>query len=128
MNSPLTPLSDPTVPTGNAPNAIAVDPRGQYVYVLNSVDDTVSQYAIGPGGALNPLSTPVIASESGPASIAADPTGPYVYVANETSGYPLAGWHSISVFEKSSPLKSSGSSSALASAYEKQSPKLRPAG
>jgi DNA-binding beta-propeller fold protein YncE len=70
--------------TGTTPAAVAVDPSGQFVYVANSVDGTVSQYAIGSSGALTPLSTPSVTNGSGATSIAVDPAGPFAYLANNT--------------------------------------------
>ena len=52
--------------TGNEPTAIAIDPRGIYIYLTNSLDSTVSAYAISlptgtPStivGAARPAATP----------------------------------------------------------------------
>ena len=32
--------------TGNEPTSIAIDPRGIYIYLTNSLDETVSAYSI----------------------------------------------------------------------------------
>jgi 6-phosphogluconolactonase (cycloisomerase 2 family) len=60
---------------------------GLSVYVTNetSADGSlgVSQYSVGPGGALAPLATPTVATGvGGPAGIAVSPNGEYVYVTN----------------------------------------------
>src|SRR5690348_17039687 len=52
------------------------------VYVTNAGDGTVSQYAIGAGGALSPLSPATVGSGSGPIGIAVTPNGRSVYVVN----------------------------------------------
>jgi 6-phosphogluconolactonase (cycloisomerase 2 family) len=64
-----------------------------YVYVANSWGDsdsmtagTVSQYTIGPNGALTAMSPPSVAAGGEPSSIAADPSSKYVYVANSLDG------------------------------------------
>ena len=80
----LTPLNPATVATGNGPQGVAADPAGQFVYVVNSIDNTVSQYAIGASGALTPLNVPTVPTGNAPNAIAVDPRGQYVYVLNST--------------------------------------------
>jgi len=86
----LAPMATPTVASGDSPNAIAVSPNGDYVYVANNDTDGsggVSQYTVGAGGALAPMAVPTVASGDGPESIAVSPNGQYVYVANnDTDG------------------------------------------
>jgi YVTN family beta-propeller protein len=43
--------------TGGAPTSVVVDPTGNYVYVTNSTDNTISIYAISSGTTLNPVGT-----------------------------------------------------------------------
>jgi 6-phosphogluconolactonase (cycloisomerase 2 family)/uncharacterized protein YjdB len=84
-NGVLTPMAVPTVTTGglNEPNYIVVDPTGHYVYAPNfNGPGTISQYSIGPGGALAPLTPPVATSGSKPRYIAIDATGTYAYTAD----------------------------------------------
>lgn len=78
----LAPLSPATVATGNTPQAVITDPMGQFAYVINMADDTVSQYGIGATGALTPLSVPTVPTGNTPTEIAIDPQGRYVYVLN----------------------------------------------
>jgi DNA-binding beta-propeller fold protein YncE len=53
------------------------------VYVTNLNDGSVSQYAVGPDGALSPLSPPVIPAGPGHSvGVAISPDGSSVYVAN----------------------------------------------
>ena len=75
--------------TGNEPTSIAIDPRGIYIYLTNSLDETVSAYSIAlPTGTPSAerrhrryrRATPPIPS---PVSIVVDPAlGRYVYTAN----------------------------------------------
>jgi 6-phosphogluconolactonase len=81
-NGALTPLNNPSFPTGNAPNGVAVDPSGKFIYVVNVLDNNISGYAIDGNGALKPVPGSPFAAGSGPGWITIDPTGRYVYVAN----------------------------------------------
>lgn len=60
-----------------------------YAYVVNQNGGsagTISQYTIGPNGALTPMFTPTAATGgSNSQQIAADPAGQYVYVSNVSS-------------------------------------------
>jgi 6-phosphogluconolactonase (cycloisomerase 2 family) len=51
-------------------------------YVVNNTSASVSQYAIGAGGALSPMSPATVATGAYPSSVAVDPSGAYAYVAN----------------------------------------------
>jgi 6-phosphogluconolactonase (cycloisomerase 2 family) len=82
-----------TVGTGKNPSSVTVDPSGQYAYVANLGDGTVSQYTIGTPspltpGALAPMSSPTVLAGSNPISVTVAPSGShvYVYVANYSSG------------------------------------------
>ena len=81
----------PTVSTGGNPRGIAVAPNGEFVYVTNSDDNTVSQYSIDVCGGLVPLATPTVATGGRPHGIAivdfssAAPAR-YAYVTNRQSG------------------------------------------
>ncbi len=81
------------IAAGLNPSAIAMDPLGQYVYVLNEGSGTVSGYTISTdtstAGQLIPMAgspwlTTALAGppEPGPISLAVDPLGRFVYVAN----------------------------------------------
>ena len=79
-----------TITTGTVdPLSIAVDPSGNFAYVLNgggSADGTVSMYTINPTtGALASIGAPVSTYGFGvyPGSITVDPSGKFVYVTNE---------------------------------------------
>jgi 6-phosphogluconolactonase (cycloisomerase 2 family) len=48
----LTPLSPASVAAGNAPQWIVCEPAGNYVFVANSNDHTISQFLVGADGTL----------------------------------------------------------------------------
>ena len=89
MGTPtVTPCPSPPCAQGMWPVSVTVDAKSQYVYVANLTSDTVSQFAIGPGGALTPMSTATVGTGLNPISVAVagDSTGSkYVYVANNGS-------------------------------------------
>jgi DNA-binding beta-propeller fold protein YncE len=85
----LSALGVPSVPTGVDPVSIVADSTGHFVYTANSGDNTISQFAVGTGGALTPLSPATISLPGAPSgaviySLSVDPAGPYLYV--------VAGW------------------------------------
>ena len=63
-----------------------MSPDGGSVYVTNNLDDTVSQYDVGAGGALQPKTPPTVAAGSNPDGVAVSPDGGSVYVANFFDG------------------------------------------
>ena len=81
----LAPMSVASVPAGVDPTTMVSDPSGSYVYVANLGDATISQYAVGAGGALAAL-TPKIISIAGPFasvgsySLSVDSKGKFLYV------------------------------------------------
>jgi uncharacterized repeat protein (TIGR02543 family) len=62
---------------------------GGYAYTANNEQGyggSISQYTIGPNGALTPMSSPTVPTGGNdPRYIAADPLGKYIYVSNITS-------------------------------------------
>jgi DNA-binding beta-propeller fold protein YncE len=71
-------MATPAVAAGVEPSAIAVSPDGNSVYVTNGGSvgtGGVSQYNVGPGGALAPMATPTVAAGNGPNGIAVSPDG-----------------------------------------------------
>jgi 6-phosphogluconolactonase len=83
----LTPTSPATVNTGWLPQAIAIDPKGRFVYTANSDDATVSMFTINQTtGVLTPTSPVTVSTVlpgqplSDPSFITVDPTGQFVYV------------------------------------------------
>ena len=103
---------------GNAPYAVTVDPTGQFVYAVNSSDNTVSAYTIGAGGALTPVSASPFATGTGPRSVAVDPTGKFVYVLNggsaTVSGYSIGSGGTLTALAGSPFAENGGLPSALA--------------
>jgi len=83
----LTPTTPATVHTGWLPQAIAIDPKGRFVYTANSDDATVSMFTINQTtGVLTPTSPATVSTMlsgqllSDPSFITVDPTGQFVYV------------------------------------------------
>ena len=78
---------------GLAPNSIAVDPTGQFAYVVDEDESAVSGFRIDP--ATGNLGEPLFHLETGaiPVSITVDPTDKFAYVANSedntVSGYTI---------------------------------------
>jgi 6-phosphogluconolactonase len=85
--------------TGNQPSSIAIDPRGIYIYVSNSLDSTVSAYAIAlptgtPSTVVNATASAGNSTDTQPVAIIIDPSlGRFVYTANHlgnsVSGFRL---------------------------------------
>jgi DNA-binding beta-propeller fold protein YncE len=71
-----------SVKTGNLPLGVAAHPNGKFVYVVNTIDKTISQFAIAGGGLLTPLNPPTAAAGNGASYIAIDPTGALAFVTN----------------------------------------------
>ena len=77
-------------PTGIQPYAVAVDPSGRFVYVLNyacasgcAASGTISAFAIdNTTGALTPVPGSPFPTGDGPYSLAIAPSGRFAYVAN----------------------------------------------
>jgi len=82
----LAPLSPATVATGGEPHRAAVSPNGRSLYVTNSSSDSlsgfVSQYDVGPGGALSPKTPAAVAVGPFPFGVAVSPDGRSAYVAS----------------------------------------------
>jgi 6-phosphogluconolactonase len=57
----------------------------EFAYVANVNTNTVSQYAIGLGGALTALSPATVPGGSAPALVAVDPSGHFAYVTDAAS-------------------------------------------
>ncbi len=89
LDGALTAMSPATVESVSGEDAffITTDPSGKYAYVVNytlgsTVPGAVSQFTIGPKGALTPMSPASVGSGSQPSCIAVDPSGKYAYVTN----------------------------------------------
>jgi 6-phosphogluconolactonase (cycloisomerase 2 family) len=64
LDGTLTPLGTPFVSAGNASTSIVMEPAGNYVYVVNSLDHTISEFLASTNGLLAPLS-PATVSPTG---------------------------------------------------------------
>lgn len=70
--------------TGTNPDAMVIDPAGQYAYVANSGASSISQYSIASDGVLTHTSD--VSTVGGTAVyLATDPTGKYVYATSDGS-------------------------------------------
>ncbi|MGH7120894.1 MAG: beta-propeller fold lactonase family protein [Acetobacteraceae bacterium] len=74
-------LGTPTVAAGNYPNAVTITPGGQYAYVANEDDGSISEYSIGTDGSLTSIATTAQTTDK-PTTLVVDPSGSYAYVAN----------------------------------------------
>jgi 6-phosphogluconolactonase (cycloisomerase 2 family)/uncharacterized protein YjdB len=54
----------------------------EYAYAANFGGNTLSQYTVGPTGALTPMSNPTVAAGSNPFAVVVDPSSRYVYAVN----------------------------------------------
>jgi len=80
----LTQLSGSPFAAGNQPSAITVDPTGNYAFVTNAVDSTISAYTIS-NGVLKSFGTYPTSTQ--PVAVLVDPsTNHYVYAANYLGG------------------------------------------
>jgi 6-phosphogluconolactonase (cycloisomerase 2 family) len=80
----LVPVPASPFSAGNGPDAIAVDPLGNFVYVVNKLANTLSGYRISPvSGSLGNAST--VTTGSTPVSIAIRSDDTWVFVANYSS-------------------------------------------
>ncbi len=87
IGGPLSPLTPATV--GDvSPFQMAVSPDGKSLYVTNNGagSQTVSQYNIGPTGALTPKNPATVLTGQDPTGIAITPDGKSVYVTNFQDG------------------------------------------
>lgn len=84
----LSPLSQPSIAAGINPSALVVVGNGEYVYVVNAGDGTISQYAVATDATLTPLSPATVTNPGmhtlGTTGGAAttDPLNQYLYVVN----------------------------------------------
>ena len=78
--------SNATASTGNTPSYASFDPTGEYLYVPNSGDSTISEYSVT-AGVLQPIGTvPAITGALSLANVIIDPTGTYAYLRDSGDG------------------------------------------
>ena len=83
-NGSLLPMQQP-FSTGNLPDAITADPRGQYMLVANYNSGTITAYSIDQanGNLSANATTPTFGVDAGPTCVLIEPAlGRYVYTAN----------------------------------------------
>ena len=113
----LTPLVPPTAGgEGRYPNAVAVSPDGNSVYVPETDSSVVWQFDVGAGGGIFPKSPFMVATGEGPLDVAVSPDGQSVYVAN--SNYPY-GPGSVSQYDVGSGGRLSPKSPATVAAGDR---------
>jgi 6-phosphogluconolactonase len=82
----LTFLLDTSLPLGEGSNAVAADPAGRFLYVVNAGSRSISAYAIQSAtGALKSLSDVPFPVEEGSPAIVVEASGRFVYVINRES-------------------------------------------
>ena len=85
----LTALAPATISTGTLaalPVAIAINPAGTFLYVVNQDANNVEMYTINAGtGQLTALGTPTIATGNVPQGISINSAGTFAYVTNGQS-------------------------------------------
>lgn len=69
--------------SGVTASAVAVAPRGVFVYVTDSSSNQIIGYNVGNGGALTAMTNGPFATGSLPNSIAIDPRGSFLYVTDQ---------------------------------------------
>jgi 6-phosphogluconolactonase (cycloisomerase 2 family) len=83
---PGSPFPVNTVPMAAVPLGLAVAPSGNFVYVANSNNNTLSILSVDPStGALASVSGSPVTTGTTPLAVAFDPTGAFLYVLNEGS-------------------------------------------
>ena len=79
----LTEISGSPFPAGTLPQAVAIDPTGNSLYVANLSDNDLSAYSVASTtGGLTPIAGSPYMTGSAPTAVAIDPSGKFVYVAN----------------------------------------------
>lgn len=69
LTGALTALTPPSVAAGNAPQWIVTEPAGNYIFVANGNDGTISEFLIGANGTLTPQ-TPAFVTATGAVHLA----------------------------------------------------------
>lgn len=77
-----------TATTGNLPYDVALTPAGNFLYIPNFTDGTISGFSVGPTtGALGVISgSPFAAGDTGPSAVVVSPNGKYLFVTNASAG------------------------------------------
>jgi 6-phosphogluconolactonase (cycloisomerase 2 family) len=75
----LTPVPGSPFAAGTTPTWIAFTPNGNFAYVSNSGEDTISAYSVDSTGALHPLPTATYPTNAHPADLTIDTSGTHLY-------------------------------------------------
>jgi 6-phosphogluconolactonase len=86
-------LNPPSVAAGAYPQSLGYDAGGQHLYVANTADGTISQFAVGIQGLLTPLSPATVSMTGTPLGatyLTVHPSGCYLYVVRNVAAYALS--------------------------------------
>jgi len=114
------PAPVPVAGTASNPSAMAISPKGNFLFVANGPQGTVSAFAIGDKGALTavPGSPFALAAGATPVSLAVEHTGRFLYAAdpahNAVLGFAIGGNGALTAIN-GSPFAAGSLPSALAS-------------
>jgi 6-phosphogluconolactonase (cycloisomerase 2 family) len=83
--------TSPYYPGNTGAKGIAIDPKGQYLYVSNLADNNITTFSINAQtGALTVMGTVntgfITTNNAGPIDVIVDPSGQFVYVVNNLDG------------------------------------------
>jgi 6-phosphogluconolactonase (cycloisomerase 2 family) len=91
-----------SIPTGNGPASLSVDPRQRFAFTGNVLDDTISRYRIdAASGALTELQPPLQVTGK-PICVACDASGRFLYVATREVADPTDGFLSTFAIDPAS--------------------------
>jgi 6-phosphogluconolactonase len=93
-NGALSEISGSPFKTGNGPGGMAFDTTGDYLYIANKGDSTISGYAVAASGSLAVLASSPFATGTLPLSLTLDQSGKFLAVAN-SGGNPNLGVYSF---------------------------------
>lgn len=73
------------ISTGVQPQAMAITPDGQFVFIANTGDSTIGIYAVKSDGSLSSVSSTPSSGQM-PVALAVDPTGKFLFAVDQQSG------------------------------------------
>jgi 6-phosphogluconolactonase (cycloisomerase 2 family) len=74
-----------SIPTGVQPQAMAITPNGQVLFIANSGDNSIRVYSVNSDGTLKAEGTTPSSGQL-PVALAIDPTGSFLFAADQQSG------------------------------------------
>lgn len=81
----LTPNGQLSLAASTDPRALAVDPRGRFVFVAAAAPDELHTFVVQSGGELQDLGAPTAVASGVPLLVTTDPAGQFVYTAVEVT-------------------------------------------